>query len=203
MRQGCCQLPAAVPGKVLDRLLLLEQVIGPDGVQQALRDTACFDSRSCTLTREVTFWIVLAMGIWTELPIRQVFKAARRLRAGEATPHRSSLCVARQRLGLAPVRRLFAQTVRPLATPDTPGAFYKGWRLMALDGTVESVPDSEANAAAFGYPDGGHRGRGGRAGPPRRRAGAGGTAATRSACVRCRMRSKARCWPRRARASRC
>jgi hypothetical protein len=30
---------------------------------------------------------------------------------------------------------------------------------MAFDGTVESVPDSPANAAAFGYPDGGHRGR--------------------------------------------
>ena len=106
MRQGRCLLPADEAGRVLDRLLLLEQVIGPDGVQQALQDTACFDRRACVLTREVTFWVVLAMGIWTDLPIRQVFKAARRLRPGEATPHRSSLCVARQRLGLAPVRRL-------------------------------------------------------------------------------------------------
>jgi Insertion element 4 transposase N-terminal/Transposase DDE domain len=162
MRQGRCLLPANEAGRVLDRLLLLEQVIGPDGVQQALQDTACFDSRACKLTREVIFWVVLAMGIWTDLPIRQVFKAARRLRRGEATPHRSSLCVARQRLGVAPVRCLFQRTVRPLATPQTPGAFYHGWRLMAFDGTVESVPDSDANAAAFGYPDGGHRGRGAR-----------------------------------------
>jgi hypothetical protein len=102
------------------------------------------------------------MGIWTDLPIRQVFKAARRLRPGEATPHRSSLGVARQRLGLAPVRRLFQRTVRTLATCATRGAFYKGWQLMALDGTVLSVPDSKAHAAAFGYPDGGHRGRGAR-----------------------------------------
>jgi hypothetical protein len=162
MRQRRCLLPADEAGRVLDRLLLLEQVIGPDGVQQALNDTACFDSRACKLTREVTFWVVLAMGIWTELPIRQVFKAARRLRAGEATPHRSSLCLARQRLGVAPVRRLFQQTVRPLATPQTPGAYYHSWRLMAFDGTVASVPDSPANAAAFGYPDGGPRGPGAR-----------------------------------------
>jgi hypothetical protein len=162
MRQGRCVLPASVGGRVLDRLLVLEQVIGPDGVRQALEDTACFDSRACTLTREVTFWVVLAMGICTDLPIRQVFKAARRLRPGEATPHRSSLCLARRRLGLAPVRRLFERTVRLLAKPDTPGAFYKGWRLMALDGTVLSVPDSKANADAFGYPDGGHRGQGAR-----------------------------------------
>jgi hypothetical protein len=149
-----CLLPASEAGRVLDRLLLLEQVIGPDGVQQALRDTACFDSRSCVLTREVIFWVVLAMGIWTELPIRQVFKAARRLRPDEPTPHRSSLCIARKRLGLAPVRCLFARTVRTLATPATPGAFYRSWRLMAMDGTILSVPDSKANAAAFGYPDG-------------------------------------------------
>ena len=161
MQQGRCTLPVGETGRVLDRLLLLEQVIGQEGVQQALVDTQCFDSRACRLTREVTFWVVLAMGILTELPIRQVFKAARRLRPGEKTPHRSSLCIARQRLGVAPVRRLFEQTARLLATPQTPGAFYKGWRLMALDGSVFDVPDSAANAAAFGRPDGG-RGEGAR-----------------------------------------
>jgi hypothetical protein len=161
MQQGRCTLPVGETGRVLDRLLLLEKVISPEGVQQALEDTHCFDSRRCRLTREVTFWVVLAMGVLTELPIRQVFKAARRLRPQEKTPHRSSLCIARQRLGVAPVRRLFELTVRLLATVQTPGAFYKGWRLMALDGSVFDVPDSEANAAAFGRPSGG-RGAGAR-----------------------------------------
>ena len=86
-------------------------------------------------------WVVLAMGLLTDLPIRQVFKAARRLRKGEESPHRSSLCVARQRLGVAPVRHLFLQVVRPLAQPETPGAFYGGLRLMGLDGTIYDVPD--------------------------------------------------------------
>jgi hypothetical protein len=61
---------------------------------------------------------------------------------------------------LAPVRCLFERVVRPLATLQTPGAFFKGWRLMALDGTVYNVPDSPANAAAFGRPSGGSRGDG-------------------------------------------
>src|SRR5437763_7174144 len=107
------------------------------------------------LSREVMLWVVLAMGILTHLPIRQVFKACRRLRPGEPTPHRASLCLARRRLGIAPVRHLFQHTVRPLATPDTPGAFYQGLRLMAMDGTVYLVPDSDANAQAFGRPAGG------------------------------------------------
>ena len=80
------------------------------------------------------------MGLLTELPIRQVFKHARRLRVGEETPHRSSLCVARQRLGIAPVRHLFEQVVRPLARPETPGAFYRGFRLMGIDGVGLRCP---------------------------------------------------------------
>ena len=99
-------------------------------------------------------------GVVTDLPIRQVFKAARRLRKGEESPHRSSLCVARQRLGVAPVRHLFLQVVRPLARPETPGAFYGGLRLMGLDGTIFDVPDSEANAAVFARPSAGPRGEG-------------------------------------------
>jgi hypothetical protein len=105
-------------------------------------------------------WVVLAMGILTDLPIRQVFKHARRLRIGEEAPHRSSLCVARQRLGVAPVRRLFQEAVRPLATPETPGAFYRGLRRMGIDGTVLNVPDSPTNAKTFGRPSGGDRGDG-------------------------------------------
>src|SRR5277367_5940912 len=154
MRHGRSTLAQDEAGRVLDRLLLMEEVIGRDAVIQALNETACFDSRACKLSREVIFWVVLAMGVLTALPIRQVFKFARRLRPGEKTPHRSSLCLARQRLGLAPLRRLFELIVRPLATPQTPGAFYKGWRLMAIDGTVYNVPDSPANAAAFGRPSG-------------------------------------------------
>src|SRR5208283_4314537 len=103
-------------------------------VRQALIETGRVNPRACKLTHEVMMWIVLAMGIFTNLPIRQVFKHARRFRAGEGTPSRSALCVARQRLGLEPVRQLFQQTVHPLADVATPGAFYRGLRLVAVDG---------------------------------------------------------------------
>jgi len=142
-------------GRVLDKVLLMEEFIGPEMVEQALKDTACFDSRACKLTRQVTFWVILSAGIMTHMPIRQVFKATRALRFNESTPHRSSLCIARQRLGLAPVKRLFELLVRPLATLATRGAFHRDLRLVALDGTVLNVPDSPANVAAFGRTDGG------------------------------------------------
>jgi len=154
-QQGCGRLPLEGTADVMDRLVGLHQIIHPADVQQVLEATGRFNPRACCLSHEVMLWVVLAMGILTDLPIRQVFKHARRLRCGEATPRRSSLCEGRKRLGVAPVRQLFQRVVRPLAHPDTPGAFYKGWQLMAIDGTLLDVPDSEANAAAFGRPTGG------------------------------------------------
>jgi hypothetical protein len=160
MPQGQCTLPADDAGRVLDRLAGLEQIIRPEDVQQALTATGRVNARPCRLTHEVVLWVVLAMGLLTDLPIRQVFKAARRLRKGEKSPHRSTLCVARQRLGVAPVRHLFLQVARPLAEPETPGAFYRDLRLMGVDSTVYDVPDSEDNAAVFARPSAGPRGDG-------------------------------------------
>ena len=160
MQPGQCTLPPDESGRILDRLAGLEQIIPPEAVGQALAATGRTNQRRCKLTHEIVCWVVLAMGILTELPIRQVFKHARRLRVGERTPHRSSLCVARQRLGIAPVRALFERVVHPLARPETPGAFYRGFRLVGLDGTVYNVPDSPANAAVFARPSAGPRGDG-------------------------------------------
>jgi Insertion element 4 transposase N-terminal/Transposase DDE domain len=160
MPPGPCTLPPDATGRILDRLAGLEQIIPPQAVRNALQATGRTNPRKCTLTHEVVCWVVLAMGLLTELPIRQVFKHARRLRLHEETPHRSSLCVARQRLGIAPVRQLFEQVVHPLARPETPGAFYRGFRLVGLDGTVYDVPDSDANAAVFARPSAGPRGDG-------------------------------------------
>jgi transposase IS4-like protein/DDE family transposase len=160
MHQGRCALPADEAGRILDRLAGLEQVIRQEDIQQALAATGRVNSRRCSLTHEVMLWVVLAMGLFTDVPIRQVFKLARRLRQGEDSPHRSSLCIARQRLGVEPVRHLFDRVVHPLARPETPGAFYRGFRLMGIDSTVLDVPDSPANSAAFGRPSAGDRGEG-------------------------------------------
>ena len=61
-------------------------------------------------------------------------------------PSKSAISEARQRVGPQVMSWLFALVVRPLATLDTPGAFLNGLRLMAVDGTVFDVPDTEVNA---------------------------------------------------------
>jgi hypothetical protein len=138
----------------VERLAALQEFIGPELLQQVLDDTGRRNRGHCRLTHAVMLWLVLAMGLLTDLPLREVLRHAVRLRLGQKLPGRAALCRARQRLGVAPVRRLFHAVVRPLARPERPG-FYRGWRLVGIDGMVLDVPDSPANARVFGRPTGG------------------------------------------------
>src|SRR5579859_618057 len=68
----------------------------------------------------------------------------------EAVATASAVSYRRRQLGVAPLQALMRTVCQPLATPQTPGAYRFGFRLMALDSTIESVPDSDANAMTFG-----------------------------------------------------
>ena len=84
-------------------------------------------------------WFVIGLGLFANDSHVQVYKYLQRFRRGR-TPRRSALGEARNGLGIAPLRLLAGRVVRLLATPKTPGAFYKGMRLMALDGFVVDLP---------------------------------------------------------------
>jgi len=106
-------------GRILDRLAGLEKVISREQITNALRATNKQSVRRCKLTFEIMILVVLAMGLFTEFPIRQVFNACRRIRKGEPSPCRSALCIARQRLGSEPLVALFESVVKPMANEDT------------------------------------------------------------------------------------
>src|SRR5262245_46906671 len=77
---------------------------------------------------------------------------ARRWRGRWEVPSTAAISRARARLGVEPLRMLFDRVCRPLATEATTGAFYRGWRLVAVDGTTLDVPDTPSNVEAFGRP---------------------------------------------------
>ncbi len=154
-RQGSCVTPSECGNFVLDRLAGLSQVIPQSVMDQALLDAGRGDQKSCPLSHRVMLWVVRAMGVFTHLSIRQVYIHATRLRPNRRIPSRSNLCEGRPRLGVKAVQRVFENVVHPLATSTTPGAFYKGLRLMALDGTVMDTPDTPANEERFGRSRGG------------------------------------------------
>lgn len=99
-------------------------------------------------------WFVIALGLFSTDCYRQLFRWLQRYRR-RGTPGRSTLCQARQRLGIAPIRALAETVIHLQATPQTPGAFYQGLRLMGLDGFVVDLPDRPDLGRVFGYPRGG------------------------------------------------
>lgn len=127
-----------------------------DTVAQSNRQT----QRQRKLPAHLVVCLVIALSFWSKAAMRDVLKNLvdglsvqwTRLSQYWKVPNSASISEARQRLGPQVMRQLFEQVVRPLATPATPGAFLGEFRLMAVDGTLLDVPDSEANARVFGYP---------------------------------------------------
>jgi hypothetical protein len=129
-------------------------------VKAAIEETGTQRIRERKLHLVATVFVVIAMGIYTRLSIGAVMrKLAQGLRfvwrdPSLQLPRDSALTYRRYQLGARPLVRLFHRVCRPMTTPQTHGAFLFGLRVMAIDGTVEDVPDTPENAAVFGR----HRG---------------------------------------------
>src|SRR4051794_36555345 len=138
-----------------ERIRALKRLIPRARIHAVLRRTGHARRRSLRLPAWFMVWFVVALGLFCRDSYRQVFKWLQPFRR-KGTPGRSTFCEARQRLGVAPLFQWAQQAVELRATPATPGAYYHGLRMMALDGFVLDVADSEANARVFGRP-GSHR----------------------------------------------
>ena len=137
-----------------ERMRGLQRII-PCATVKAILKKHGYDRQCPRLPKWFMVWFVIGLGLCCCDGYRQVYRWLQRFRRDQPAPGKSSLCEARRRLGVAPLRRLFDRVVRLLATPATPQAFYRGRRLMALDGFVVDVPDSPDNARVFGRPGGG------------------------------------------------
>jgi Insertion element 4 transposase N-terminal/Transposase DDE domain len=134
-----------------ERLRALKRIIPRARVEEVLARTGHDRSKCRRLPAWFLVWFVIGLGLFCQDCYRQVFKWLQPFRKG-ATPGRTTLCEARKRLGIAPLRLLSEQVIQLQGTPETPGAFYRGMRTMALDGFVVDVPDTPANARAFDRP---------------------------------------------------
>ena len=138
----------------------IETVIPPDVIDVTLGHTNSVEERKRKLPSQLVVCLVIAMSLWSSDSMGTVLKNLvnglnrqwTRLGQYWKVPNSASITEARQRVGCRVMSQLFGRIVRPLATPETPGAFLGGLRVMAVDGTVLDVPDSQANARVFGYP---------------------------------------------------
>jgi hypothetical protein len=134
----------------------LNRAIPQEAIRRAVQQTTGGKVRERKLSLPVVVWLVIALHVYTTLSISAVLaKLARGLRflwpdPLITLPTDSALTYRRYQVGARPLARLFHQVCQPIATQATRGAFLFGLRLVALDGTVEDVPDTPANAAVFG-----------------------------------------------------
>jgi Insertion element 4 transposase N-terminal/Transposase DDE domain len=127
----------------------LSQLIAHERLDYILARTRRRQQRQRRLLANQVVWLVIAMSLFASDSIPMAW---RRLHPSADTPEpdESAFTKARQRLGVTPMRELFREVAQPMATAGTPGAFYRSWRLMGIDGTTFDMPDTPANERVFG-----------------------------------------------------
>lgn len=163
--------PASLPpGTRLSDLVavgVLAKTVPLASVLTALTKCKKTSRRERELPAHVVVYYVMALGLYMNCACREVLRCLlegmRWLHGPEtdcAVTGDSGISQARTRLGWEPLQQLHDELVRPVATTDTRGAWYRQWRLVSLDGSTLEVPDTKANAGAFGRPHN-HKGQGG------------------------------------------
>ncbi|MEV7028093.1 IS4 family transposase [Kitasatospora sp. NPDC093558] len=155
------QVKSATDERLSDRIAigLLTRTFPPELVDRIVVECGKSGKRNRLLPPRVVVYFVLAMCLFSGQGYEEV---ARLLTEGLAwagrwsgswqVPTTAAISRARVKLGPEPLKALFEQTAKPMATESTVGAWYGRWRLMAVDGTTLDIPDSEENEARFGRP---------------------------------------------------
>jgi len=128
--------------------------IGP-----VLSKTGTASVRQRDLPAQVVVYYVIALALYMQSSYREVLRclleAVQWLRdpsVGVRVAGKSGISQARTRLGWEPLRQLHDELVKPVAVRSTRGAWYRGWRLVSLDGSTLDVADEKANEDAFTRP---------------------------------------------------
>jgi hypothetical protein len=145
-----------------DGLPVLETISGqvpPAWIDEVLHQTGRREKRRRRVPASAVVWLVLMIGLRSDLDVpamwRQVCGVVHEMLgrlAGLSPPSKSALSQARARLGARPMRLLLLRTGRPVCAAAEVYTHYKGMPMLAIDGDKYKLPDTPANAAAFGRP---------------------------------------------------
>ena len=138
---------------------VLTRTFPPGLVDEVIVAAGRGEQRSRLLPARLVVYYVLGLALFSESSYEEVMRNLVEGLAWQSgwrqqwrMPSKSAIFQARQRLGSEPLEGLFDRGCVPLATEQTPGGFYRDWRLVAFDGTTLDVPDTDDNAIEFGRP---------------------------------------------------
>lgn len=129
----------------------LTRIVSFDLVDAAIEAAGAVQKRVRRLPTRVVVYVLLAGVLFADVGYRQVL--ARLVRGAGLclkTPGSSALSQAFRRIGTGPLAELFDLVRGPAAGSRR----WRGLLVCAIDGTTMFVPDSDANAGAFGRQSG-------------------------------------------------
>ena len=138
---------------------LLARVVPPQQVHAVLDLHGRNSQRVRRFPAAAGVYYCIALSLYPETAYEDVFSVVAQglaWAAGSAEPKRvakSSISALRSRIGWQPLADLVRRCCVALADPQVhPEAFYRGLRLVAMDGSNFELPDEPDNVAQFGYP---------------------------------------------------
>src|SRR5229473_1150995 len=121
-------------------------------VKSVLRSVQKLSRRERALPAHVVVYYVIALALYMQVAYREVLRCLLEGIQWLVNPSeplrvagKSGISQARTRLGWEPMRHLHDAVVQPIAVSASKGAWYRGWRLVSLDGSTLDVADEPAN----------------------------------------------------------
>ena len=127
-------------------------------VDEVIDAAAAREQRRRVLPAWLTLYFTLALALFMDRGAARVMRKLAGVIAWAergitvAVPSEEALSNARTRLGAEPVRLLFEKVAGFVAPAGAPGAWWRGLRLVSLDGTTLDAQDERANWERFGGP---------------------------------------------------
>lgn len=150
--------------RLTDRISVgvLTSTFPPGLVDEVLKATGRVEKRHRLLPARVVVYFTLAMCLWADEGYEEVarllvggLEKMARWRGAWHVPTSGALTQARARLGADALKALFERVASPTSAQGSAGSWWRGLRLVAIDGTVLDVPDTAPNEAHFGKPGSG------------------------------------------------
>ncbi len=125
-------------------------------VQQQLKELNLCSKRKRLLPAESIIYLLITMALHADVSILSNLRkmlAPIRLSLGakdSLLPAKSAIVKARKRLGSLVFENIFKVICRPYGSLKLKGCYWKGYRMVAIDGTSQSVQNTPANRKYFG-----------------------------------------------------
>ena len=138
---------------------LFSKIVPKPTIDRALKQLGRESKRVRLFPATAVVYFTMAMSLFRTPPLEEILRifseACKQLSRQDGIdfqiPNKSAISQARIRLGSETMRLIADEVLKPIAPPEFAGAWYRGMRIMAIDGSCFEVPDESANIKFFGY----------------------------------------------------